>query len=164
MRKVFVSGRLAANAEIKVTTTGTQVVEFRIGNNEYVGGNSNNETYWFRVVSFNANHAKLVPYLTKGKSVEVIGDLKANPYISNVSNKAEAGLEIIANDIMFDNNFSTKQDGTGQTTTAPLPPTQPQQTKKTSARNPTTGTVKPVTQPTTQAAPPEDDGTDDLPF
>lgn len=101
MRKLMVSGRLAANAEIKVTKNGTQYIEFRMANNERTFGNGstdngNKDTCWFRVFSF--NHAHLQPYLLKGKPIEVFGDLYTNPYISNVTNKAEAGLEIRAKD------------------------------------------------------------------
>lgn len=172
MRKLILSGRLAANAETKLTKGGTQYVEFRMANNEYKGGTDNKgkETYWFRVVSFNANHVKLVPYLTKGKSLEVIGDLQTSPYISNITNKAEAGLEVRANDIMFDNNFGSPQQGTNdstthQTATAPTPAPAAQAEaapKKSAPRNPTTATV-----PQSAAAPApaaDDGGEDDLPF
>ena len=177
MRKLILSGRLAANAETKLTKGGTQYVEFRMANNEYTGGTDNNgkETYWFRVVSFNANHVKLVPYLTKGKSLEVIGDLQASPYISNITNKAEAGLEVRVNDIMFDNNFGSPQQGTNngtthQTATAPTlaPAAQAEAAPKKSApkksapRNPTTATVPQAAAAPAPAA--DDGGEDDLPF
>jgi single stranded DNA-binding protein len=174
MRKIIVSGRLAANAEIKITKNGTQFIEFRMANNEYSFGNSNTEngkeTCWFRVVSFNQNHAKLQQYLTKGKPIEVVGDLTVSPYISNVTNKPEAGLEIRANDIMFDNNFGTQNNQqnnnnntiTEQTSTpAPKPAAVP--AKKTTPRNPST-TTKPIQSPIPSPTPTEDDGTDDLPF
>jgi len=178
MRKIFLSGRLAANAEQKVTKNGTPFIEFRIGNNEYTGSAENNgrETYWFRVTSFNPNHAKLAQYLTKGKSIEVIGDLKASPYISTQTNKPEAGLEVTANDIMFDNNFGNPQnaDGTANnTTTTTAAPQTPQTTantaqttKKTTPRNPTTTPITAKTAAPAPAAPPTDsnDDTDDLPF
>ena len=173
MRKLFLSGRLAANAEQKVTKNGTPFIEFRVGNNEYTGSAENNgrETYWFRVTSFNPNHAKLAQYLTKGKSIEVIGDLKASPYISTQTNKPEAGLEVTANDIMFDNNFGNPQnaEGTANTTTTAAPQAATnttQTTKKTTPRNPTTTPITAKTAAPAPAAPPTDsnDDTDDLPF
>ena len=172
MRKVIVSGRLAANAEVKITKNGTQFIEFRMANNEYSFGNSNAEngkdTCWFRVVSFNQNHTKLQQYLTKGKPIEVVGDLTASPYISNVTNKPEAGLEIRANDIMFDNNFSNpnnqqNNNASAEQVTAPTPPPAAAPAKKTAPRNPST-TTKPISNSTPAPAPAEDDGADDLPF
>lgn len=167
MRKLILSGRLAANAETKLTKSGTQYVEFRMANNEHTGGTDNNgkETYWFRVVSFNTNHVKLVPYLTKGKSIEVIGDLQASPYISNITNKAEAGLEVRANDIMFDNNFSSPKqvtnDGTiNLSTTASTPSSAAW--ADVSPRNPRTSTVLQPTQASSMTANSSND--DDLPF
>ena len=173
MRKLTLSGRLASNAEVKLTKNGTQFLEFRMANNEYAFGNTNaengKETYWFRVVSFNQNHLKLQQYLTKGKSIEIIGDLHASPYISNITNKPEAGLEVRANDIMFDNNFGTQNNQqnnnntiTEQTSTpAPTPAAVP--AKKTAPRNPST-TTKPIQSPIPSPTQTEDDGTDDLPF
>jgi single stranded DNA-binding protein len=169
MRKLTLSGRLASNAEVKLTKNGTQFLEFRMANNEYAFGNTNaengKETYWFRVVSFNQNHLKLQQYLTKGKSIEVIGDLHASPYISNVTNKPEAGLEIRANDIMFDNNFGNPNNQQGNTTTeqtvAPTPSVQEASAKKTAPRNPSTKStsVAPPPAPST-----DDSDADDLPF
>lgn len=170
MRKLTLSGRLASNAEVKLTKNGTQFLEFRMANNEYAFGNTNaengKETYWFRVVSFNQNHLKLQQYLTKGKSIEIIGDLHASPYISNITNKPEAGLEVRANDIMFDNNFGNPNNQQGNTTTTEQPVTQTtsaQETpaKKTTPRNPSTKS-SPVAPPPTSST--DDSDADDLPF
>ena len=43
MRKLTLSGRLASNAEVKLTKNGTQFLEFRMANNEYAFGNTNAE-------------------------------------------------------------------------------------------------------------------------
>lgn len=181
MRTIIVSGRLAANAEVKTTNGGNAYVEFRIGNNEY-SKNNQEETYWFRVVSFNTNHTKLVQYLTKGKSVEVIGQLSANAYVGH-DNKMRVGFDIRASEIMFDNNFGSKdqqQQGTANTTVTanPTTSTAPQTAASAPLRNPSTATVatstattssSPNPQPTetAKAAPAPtatEDDTDDLPF
>ena len=164
----MVSGRLAANAEIKVTKTGTQYIEFRMANNERTFGNGssdngNKDTCWFRVFSF--NHTHLQPYLLKGKPIEVFGDLYTNPYISNVTNKAEAGLEIRANDIMFDNNFGNSNQQQGEVAQVANTTNNLAQTAATSTkpRNPSTTTVP--TQPAPTPTPTADnDDSDDLPF
>ena len=173
MRKIMLSGRLAANAEIKMTTNGSRLVEFRIANNEYVGGTVGTETYWFRVVGFlssNPNLERLVPYLTKGKTVEVMGNLKASPYVRSANNELDPGLEVIADTVMFDDNFSSKSDadntvGATPTTTATVA-TQAATAapKKAAPRNPTTGTVKAALTPTPAPTTTTDDGADDLPF
>lgn len=182
MRTIIVSGRLAANAEVKTTNGGNAYVEFRIGNNEY-SKNNQEETYWFRVVSFNTNHTKLVQYLTKGKSVEVIGQLSANAYVGH-DNKMRVGFDIRASEIMFDNNFGSKdqqQQGTNNTTVTATTAssTAPQSAATTPLRNPSTATVatpptttassapSPQTATTAKAAPAPtatEDDTDDLPF
>ena len=166
MRKIIVSGRLAANAEAKNGKTGNQYVEFRMANNEYNGSSdgNGNDTYWFRVVGFNPNLVKLIPYLTKGKPVEVIGTLQVSPYINKTTNLPEAGLEITANDIMFDNNFGSKQDN-AEPHTAPTAATAaaPAEPKKPAPRNPTTAVPK-VAQIPAPTATADDSADDDLPF
>ena len=172
MRKIMLSGRLAANAEIKMTTNGSRLVEFRIANNEYVGGTVGTETYWFRVVGFlssNPNLERLVPYLTKGKTVEVMGNLKASPYVRSANNELDPGLEVIADTIMFDDNFSSKSDadntvGATPTTATVATPTTTAAPKKAAPRNPTTGTVKAAPTPPPAPTATTDDGADDLPF
>jgi single stranded DNA-binding protein len=172
MRKIMLSGRLAANAEIKMTTTGSRLVEFRIANNEYVGGTVGTETYWFRVVGFlssNPNLERLVPYLTKGKTVEVMGNLKASPYVRSANNELDPGLEVIADTVMFDDNFSNKSDadntvGATPTTATVATPTTTAAPKKAAPRNPTTGTVKAAPTPPPAPTTTTDDGADDLPF
>jgi len=165
MRTLILSGRLAANAEQKTSKNGRQYLEFRMGNNEYRSG-ENSETYWFRVTSFNPNHMKLLPYLTKGRTIEVIGDLSASPYMSTTTGKPEAGLEVLANDIKFDGNFSKVTDTQNtETPTAEQPKvevkTEPAKPKKAATRNPSTAPIE-APKPAPQAVADSDE--DDLPF
>lgn len=170
MRTLILSGRLGSDAEVKVTQTGTQYMTFRMANNER--GDEEGRTYWFRVTTFNPRLMNLAQYLTKGKSVEVIGTLRTNGYVNATTNKFDVGHDITADSIMFDSNFSRPVEdnasaATTTTTQAPVTTTTPKPTaaKKPVTRNPTTTAV-----PTPQAAPVQaqavvtDDGADDLPF
>lgn len=164
MRTLFLSGRLGANAEVKLTKTGSQYLEFRMANSEF--GDEEGQTYWFRVVSFNANHLNLAPHLTKGKSVEVIGDLKTRGYVNATTNKIEVGHDVRACDIKFDSNFGRSQEGgDGNATTASTAPaTAPATPKKTATRNPSTKPVAQAPAPPTSQPATDDSGVDDLPF
>lgn len=163
MRKLILTGRIGTNAETKTTKNGKQFIEFRLANNEYIG-NNNNDTYWFRITSFNQNHLKIQQYLTKGRTIEVIGNLRANAYISTATNTPEVSLDVIADDIMFDSNFSTQQNSENTNNEASAEQPQPVEavpapktTKKAVApRNPSTA---PTPAPASNAS---DD--DDLPF
>ena len=169
MRTLILSGRLGANAEVKVTKTGTQFIEFRMANNEY--GDEEGQTYWFRVTSFNPRHINLAPHLTKGKTVEVVGSLRTRGYVNATTNKIEVGHDITASEIMFDSNFGRPQEEGNNTqkaaTAAPVttPTTTSANSSKKTTRNPATTTI-----PTPQPAPVQtqavvtDDGADDLPF
>lgn len=170
MRTLFLSGRLGANAEVKLTKTGSQYLEFRMANSEF--GDEEGQTYWFRVVSFNANHLNLAPHLTKGKSVEVIGDLKTRGYVNATTNKIEVGHDVRACDIKFDSNFGRSQDGGDGNATATVAPTAttaasataPAAPKKTATRNPSTKPVAQAPAPPTSQPATDDSGVDDLPF
>lgn len=73
MRRIRVDGRLGADAKIETTTTGKQVLKFRMAGGE--PGES--EPMWFTVDSFDAFHiSKLAPYLKKGSAVSVTGRYK----------------------------------------------------------------------------------------
>lgn len=159
MRTLILTGRLAANAEIKMTKNGNQYLEFRMANNEF--GDEEGRTYWFRVTSFNSNHVNLAQYLTKGKSIEVIGDLRTSTYVNNSTGKVEISHDIRAVDVRFDNNFSLRQDGANQQYTAS------EKSQSNVMRNPST---KPMVQQPKQVATPtaapivNNSDDDDLPF
>lgn len=171
MRNLNVTGRLAADAEVKTTKNGKQFIEFRMANNEYSrnasdGDGSKTVTYWFRVTSFNENHLKLVQFLKKGHSIAVVGKLEVSPYVSNTTNKPEAGLEVLAYDIQFDPNFSSpKTDGENTQTTVAATTAQQAESapaKPKATRNPTTTPIKPKQQKPVEQ--PQEEDTDDLPF
>lgn len=163
MRKMIVSGRIGANAEVKMTKTGSQVIEFRIANNER--RDEEGQTYWFRVSSFNPSLVNFAQFLTKGKTVEVIGTLTTRGYVNTTTNKIEVGHDILADAIMFDGNFGRSlEEGTKEGTNTTYKPTS---TPVTASEKPAKkATLKPTTAPipTPKAAPAEDDGADDLPF
>lgn len=171
MRTLILSGRLGANAEVKLTKTGSQYLEFRMANSEF--GDEEGQTYWFRVVSFNANHLNLAPHLTKGKPIEVIGELKTRGYVNATTNKIEVGHDVRACDIKFDSNFGRSQEGgdgnatatsTHTATTTTTPATAPAAPKKTATRNPSTKPVAQAPAPPTSQPATDDSGVDDLPF
>lgn len=108
MRILTLSGKLGADANVKLTKTGTQFIEFRIGNNEF--GDENGQTYWFRCISFNSNHINLAQYLTKGRPIEVIGTLKTRGYVNQKTNRIEVAHDIKLSEILFDSNMENKNN------------------------------------------------------
>jgi single-strand DNA-binding protein len=72
------SGNLARDAELKTLPSGTQLLEFTIGNN--IGYGDKKQTIWIRCAMFGARGEKLAQYLTKGTKVWVTGELSIRDY------------------------------------------------------------------------------------
>lgn len=161
MRKIELTGRLAADAERKISKTGKEFLSFRVGSNEFndKDNQGNQKTYWFNVTTFNQRHFSLAQYLTKGKSIIVEGDYTDRLY-QNREGNCEIARDIMANAIYFNsdgngNNNNTNGNQTKATTQA-SPVTQTTMTPK-----PTTAEVKVPEAPVASTSNDEDD---DLPF
>lgn len=163
MRTIEVSGRIAANAEKKISKNGREYLYFRIGNNEFNDKDDNGQqkTYWITVTSFNQRHFGMLQYLTKGKPIIVNGEYSDRIYTNKTTGAPEIGREIVANAIYF-NPFGGENNGDG-TQTKPTATAQIAQTAPTAQtvmhEKPSTADLKIPTQ-----APASDDKDDDLPF
>lgn len=73
MFKAQILGRLGRDAQIFKSANGSEFLTFTLAVNTRNQGSD--ITYWVDVRSFNPNHLKLHKYLTKGKILQVGGDL-----------------------------------------------------------------------------------------
>ena len=97
INRVIVSGRLGADAELRATSGGTEVLSFRLAVNDRVKSGTEwvDHTNWVGVVVFGRRAGALAPLLVKGAKVAVEGKLRFSEW-------AEAGggrrskLEIVA--------------------------------------------------------------------
>lgn len=127
MRTLQVTGHVVADAERKMTKNGKEYIAFRIGNNEYndeKDANGKQRTYWIRVTSFNQRHFGMAQYLTKGKSVIIVGDYSDEIY-QNKEGVCDISREIMANAIYF--NSTGERPTNGESTSnanASIPSTQ----------------------------------------
>jgi single-strand DNA-binding protein len=152
MRTIELVGRIAADAEKKISKNGKEYLSFRMANNEYndeKGPDGKQKAYWFSVTSF--NHLPMTQYLTKGKPVFVRGSYSDRVY-QNRDGNCEIGRDIIATEISF---LDFGGEKTQNTQTQSVPTTQTQM----EAPKPTTAELKVPTPNTTVA-----DDDDDLPF
>lgn len=152
MRTIEVIGRIAADAERKISKNGKEYLSFRIANNEYndeKGPDGKQKAYWFSVTSF--NHLPMTQYLTKGKPVFVRGGYSDRVY-QNREGNCEVGRDIIATEISF-------VDFGGDKTQNAQPQASPTTQTKMEAPKPTTAELKVPTQTAIVA-----DDDDDLPF
>lgn len=73
MNKITLTGRLAADAEIRNTKNGDAITGFRVASD--VGFGDNKVTNWFACTIFGKRGEALAQYLTKGQQVTVFGQL-----------------------------------------------------------------------------------------
>lgn len=86
------AGRLGRDAEMRATTNGTAVANFSIAVD--VGWGEQKHTLWVACAMFGERGEKLAPYLTKGKSVTVSGDVDLRTFQKR---DGSTGAEILCN-------------------------------------------------------------------
>lgn len=168
MRVCDLTGRLAADAERRVSKNGKEYLYFRMANNEYndeKGPDGKPKTYWFSITSF--NHLHMAQYLTKGKPIHVRGNLSLRLYQTK-DGKYEIACDIVATEIHFE-TISTDKTQSPQNVLSTSVNVGVTPSTQTRMEVPSTPTITETPKPTTAElkVPSEvsmDSDDDDLPF
>ena len=83
MKCIHVIGNLGANAVLRTTTDGRQLMTFNVAVNQ-----TNADPIWFNCVG--AMREKLFLFLVKGQSIAVVGDLSVGMY----NNRVDLGINV----------------------------------------------------------------------
>lgn len=169
MVTVNVVGRLGADAEIKNSEKG-RLVTLRLATDDFVDGQKT--TAWFSVAIRAEALGNIVPYLTKGKMVQVIGKERVRLYTDR-NGETKVARDIFAHSVEFISGASgnTKSDSVevvSETTptTASTPQTSTDVSSMESAM--ACGTFRPTPQsiptPAMSVANSSATDVDDLPF
>lgn len=104
LNKWIVSGHLAADAQIKtVTLRSGEEAEVADATLYVRKGRNRDESFTVSLSIWKRSAAwRSLPYLKKGSLIICTGSVEPNPYISNSSNTAKAGLEMTVLDIDLD--------------------------------------------------------------
>lgn len=78
MKAITIAGRIGKDAETRNTQGGDQVTGFTVAVDEGFGDKK--RTIWFEVSQWGKRGAAVAPYLKKGSSVTVTGDLSTREY------------------------------------------------------------------------------------
>lgn len=112
MNRIFLTGNLTKDPELKYTATGKAVCTFSIAVNRFFG----KETDFFTVVAWNNSAENLCKYQGKGSKVLVEGELQNRNYETSTGDKRQI-TEVIASKIEFlskknsmDQNVQTFED------------------------------------------------------
>lgn len=103
LNKVQIIGNLGADPEMRYTPSGTAVTNFRVAVSRRVrgaDGNFNDETEWFRVVTWDKLAETCNEYLRRGQSVYVEGRLQTRKYLDK-ENIERTSVEIVANEMIM---------------------------------------------------------------
>lgn len=96
---VEVAGFLGADAEERFTATGKRVVSLRVA--AKTRANGKDETIWWRINIWGDRFDKMLPYLKKGSSVIVIGEMnKPETYVAK-DGTTQVSMSMTADIIKF---------------------------------------------------------------
>lgn len=107
MNKVFLIGRLTADAELRTTTSGKSVTTFSLAVNDRFG--EKQKAYFFNVVVWGKGAEAVANYTHKGSKVAVTGKLTSRSYDDKNGNKRTA-IEVVA-DMMGGVEFLDSKNG-----------------------------------------------------
>lgn len=107
MNKVFLIGRLTADAELRTTTSGKSVTTFSLAVNDGFG--EKQKAYFFNVVVWGKGAEAVANYTHKGSKVAVTGKLTSRSYDDKNGNKRTA-IEVVA-DMMGGVEFLDSKNG-----------------------------------------------------
>lgn len=98
MNKIFITGRLTRNPELRHTESGMAICRFTVANNKGYG--EKQKTTFINIVTFNKTAENCDRFLSKGNKVAIVGELEIRQYTDNEGNNRYV-TEVIANEVEF---------------------------------------------------------------
>jgi single-strand DNA-binding protein len=105
MTNVSIIGRLTADPEMKVTPSGTEVLNFTVADNK-----GKDRCYFIDCVAFKNNAEFINKYFTKGTWIGITGEIQTRTY-KDREEKSHKVTEILVNKVDF---VGVKESGTIQ--------------------------------------------------
>ena len=138
---VAIQGRLAADPELRTTTSGTHVCSFTLAVDRSFSKDGNRQTDWIDCVAWRNTAEFICKYFSKGKMITLDGTLQTRSYEKD-------GVKRKATEVLVQNaNFCESRKA-----------------QDIQHREPAASSVLPDTQPLSQDEMEEILGADDLPF
>jgi single-strand DNA-binding protein len=119
MNKVFLTGHMGADAELRHTQNGTAVAKFRLAENKIV--DKEKVTRWHNIVCWKRNAEIIDQYTGKGSKVAIFGELDYREWEDKDGNK-RVTTEIVAAPYSGVELLDRKSQSNGQTHSEPAPP------------------------------------------
>ena len=106
--KVILAGRLVSAPEVKQTTSGNTVCNFRIAVNRRVSGGDHPESDFFSITAWNNTAEFIGRYFEKGSAICVVGRIQNRSYTDKDGNKRTL-TDIIAEEAYFVESKATAE-------------------------------------------------------
>ena len=101
MQKLFITGNLVADPEVRSTQNGTTVCLFTVAvNRRFANKDGDRQTDFFRVNAWRQLGEVCAKYLSKSKKVAVIGELQARTYEAK-NGETRMSLDVAADEVEF---------------------------------------------------------------
>ncbi|MEX0961649.1 MAG: single-stranded DNA-binding protein [Simkaniaceae bacterium] len=119
MNHIFIAGHLGADPETRFTSGGQKVTTLRVATNSRRAGKE--ETIWWRVTIWGDQFDKMMPYLKKGSSIMIFGDMQKPEIYNDREGRPQISMNMTANHISFSpfgrgqNQEGTQNQFAGQT-------------------------------------------------
>ena len=114
--QTIIVGNLGADPELRYLQSGRAVCNFSVAVTERWRDRQTNEqqerTTWYRVAVWGGQAETCNTYLSRGRQVMVIGNVRARGYINN-NGEAAASLDLTARDVRFMSGRDGGQQGGG---------------------------------------------------
>jgi single-strand DNA-binding protein len=101
-QSITILGNVGRDPELRYLQNGVAVCDFSVAVNKRfnVNGEQREETTWFRVTCWRQLAETVKQYLTRGRQVMIVGEVRATAYLDK-SGQPAATLEITAQTIKF---------------------------------------------------------------
>lgn len=113
MNKLFITGNLVRDSELRTTQSGISVCTFTVAVNRRRRQGEEEQADYFRVTAWRELGENCAKWLIKGKKVAVVGPVSVNVH-QGQDGKTYANLEVTADDVEF-------LSPAGQTENVPAP-------------------------------------------
>lgn len=100
MNKLFITGNLTGDPELRTTNNGKSVCSFSVAVNRRRKGDGQQDADFFRVSVWNALGENCAKFLAKGRKVSVVGPVSVSTYQAK-DGTTRASLEVTAEDVEF---------------------------------------------------------------
>lgn len=117
LNKIFMTGRLVCDPELKQTPSGTLVTSFRIAcDRDFKNGEGEREADFVSIVAWRGTAEFICKNFNKGRLITVVGRLQMRNYTDKDGNKRTA-TEIVSENVYFADSRPTSHET--QATEAP---------------------------------------------